>query len=177
MGNPVNSAGMTNPVSAGHPSGDERFGYLDTAMKRHRHRPDSLIEILHTAQELFGFLEDDVLRYVSRGLRLPPSRVYGVASFYHLFTFSPKGKHSCSICTGTACHVKGADELLTLIEQMTGVHAGRTAEDGSISVETARCIGACGLAPIVIFDGDVIGHLTTDQVAERVKGWIDHGPR
>ncbi|WP_152053943.1 bidirectional hydrogenase complex protein HoxE [Tautonia marina] len=158
-----------------HPSGDDRFRYLDAAMKRHRYRPDALIEVLHTAQELFGYLEPDLLRYVARGLRLPPSRVFGVATFYHLFTFTPRGEHTCTVCTGTACYVKGADALLGVVEQITGTHPGMTTADSRISLETARCVGACGLAPIVVFDGKVVGQMTPEQLAERVKGWLDHG--
>src|SRR5690242_5519007 len=90
-----------------HPSGDDRFKMIDATMKRHHHLPDALIEVLHTAQEIFGHLDHDILLYVARGLKLPPSRVYGVATFYHFFTFHPKGEHTCVVCLGTACYVKG----------------------------------------------------------------------
>ena len=93
-------------------------------MKRHHHRPNALIEVLHTAQELFGHLDHDILFYIARGLTLPPSRVYGVASFYHLFRFKPKGKHQCTVCLGTACYVNGGAELLSAIEHATGIHPG-----------------------------------------------------
>src|SRR5262245_22002954 len=86
-------------------------------MKRHRYAPDALIEVLHTAQELFGYLGDDILYYVAHGLKLPPSRVYGVATFYHLFSLVSKGSHTCVVCTGTACYVKGANALLGAIER------------------------------------------------------------
>ena len=175
MGQPITSGRSAKHERSEHPSGDDRFRYLDASMKRHRYRPDALIEVLHTAQELFGFLEDDLLLYVARGLRLPPSRVYGVATFYHLFTFSRKGEHTCTICTGTACYVKGADDLLAVVEKLTGTHPGKTTADGKVSLETARCLGACGLAPIVVFDGQVIGQISAEQVAERVKGWIADG--
>ena len=85
-------------ASDAHPSGDERFKRLDATMKRHRFQPDALIEVLHTAQELFGCLKADLLLYVAHGLRLPPSRVYGVATFYHLFTLAPRGEHTCAVC-------------------------------------------------------------------------------
>ena len=88
-----------------HTIGDERFKVLDTTMKRNQYRQDALIEILHKAQEAFGYLEKDVLTYVARGLKLPLGRVYGVATFYHLFSLKPKGVHTCEICVGTACHV------------------------------------------------------------------------
>src|SRR5882672_8114008 len=100
---------------AEHPSGDKRFKILDVTMKRHQYQPDALIEVLHKAQELFGFLDRDVLFYVARGLKQPPSRVYGVATFYHLFSLKPQGEHTCVVCMGTACFVKGADRLLRTV--------------------------------------------------------------
>jgi len=120
---------------------------LDACMKRHRFAPDALIEVLHTAQELFGFLQNDILHYVAHGLKLPPSRVYGVATFYHFFSFAPKGKHTCVVCTGTACYVKGADALLSAIERDLGTTEGKTSADGQVSIMTARCLGACGWRP------------------------------
>src|SRR3954447_4773200 len=100
------------PAAAAHPSGDRRFKLLEGAMKKQQFRQDALIEVLHAAQELFGYLEPGLLHFIARHLRLPPSRVYGVATFYHFFTLKPQGKHTCVVCTGTACYVKGADSLL-----------------------------------------------------------------
>jgi bidirectional [NiFe] hydrogenase diaphorase subunit len=161
---------------ASHPSGDPRFGMIDAAMKRHRYQQDALIEVLHTAQELFGCLGADLLLYVAHGLKLPPSRVYGVATFYHLFTLTPKGEHTCAVCLGTACYVKGGEELLVAIERATGAHPGRPTADGRISLETARCLGSCGIAPVVVFDGAVCGHQTPSSALERIGEWIGHGP-
>lgn len=160
-----------------HPSGDKRFEMLDTSMKRLRFQPDALIEVLHTAQELFGHLRPDILFYVARALKLPPSRVYGVATFYHLFSFAPQAKHSCVVCTGTACYVKGADTLLPALEREIGVSAGRTTENGEISLSIARCLGACGLAPIAVYDGQVAAHQTAILAVETVKRWLSDGPR
>jgi bidirectional [NiFe] hydrogenase diaphorase subunit len=164
-------------VPAAHPSGDNRFKMLDASMKRHRFAPDSLIEVLHTAQELFGFLQPDLLYYIAHGLKLPLSRVYGVATFYHFFSFAPKGKHTCVVCTGTACYVKGADALLAALEHRLGTVAGKTTDDGQVSLMTARCLGACGLAPIVVYDGEVAGNQTPEPALERLKGWLDDGSR
>ena len=161
---------------APHPSGDERFEMLDATMKRYRYQQDALIEVLHTAQELFGYLKTDLLHYVAHGLKLPPSRVYGVATFYHFFTLKPKGEHTCVVCMGTACHVKGADAVLAAVERATGGHAGQTTADGKISLEIARCFGSCGIAPVVVFDGSVCGKQTPELALERVGGWISHGP-
>jgi bidirectional [NiFe] hydrogenase diaphorase subunit len=166
-----------NAASAPHPSGDNRFKMLDASMKRHRFSADALIEVLHTAQELFGYLQDDLLYYIARGLKLPPSRVYGVATFYHFFSFVPKGKHSCVVCTGTACYVNGADALLEAIGRRAGVIAGQTTPDGRVSLMTARCLGACWLAPLVVYDGEVVGNQKPESALEQVKGWLDDGSR
>jgi bidirectional [NiFe] hydrogenase diaphorase subunit len=148
---------------------------LDASMKRHRFAQDALIEVLHTSQELFGHLQPDILYYVARHLKLPPSRVYGVATFYHFFTFAPKGEHTCVVCTGTACYVKGADRILAAIESTLGTVAGKTTADGRISISTARCLGACGLAPVVVYDGEVAGEQAADLALERLKGWDRDG--
>jgi len=165
------------PSEGPHPSGDNRFKMLDACMKRHRFAPDALIEVLHTAQELFGFLQPDLLHYVAHGLKLPPSRVYGVATFYHFFSFAPKGKHTCVVCTGTACYVKGADTLLAAIERELGTTDGKTSSDGQFSLMTARCLGACALAPVVVFDGEVAGKQEPESALERLKGWKSDGSR
>lgn len=162
--------------SATHASGDKRFKILDATIKRHQYQQDALIEILHKAQDLFGYLEHDVLVYITHSLRLPPSRVYGVATFYHLFTLAPNGTHTCVVCTGTACYVKGAQSILATLEKSTHIHAGETTADGQLSLLTARCLGACGIAPAVVFDGVVCGNQTPEAVGEwlRHSGSADH---
>src|SRR5271156_631318 len=137
-------------------------------MKRQQYQPDALIEVLHKAQELFGYLEPDLLLYVARGLKLPPSRVYGVATFYHLFTLKPQGVHTCVVCMGTACFVKGADGLLKAVEELAAIKSGETTSDKRLSLLTARCIGACGIAPTVVYDGVTAGHQTVADVRQRV---------
>ena len=132
-------------------------------MSRHGYSGDALIEVLHTAQELFGYLTPDLLREVSRKLRLPPSRVLGVATFYHFFSLEPKGEHSYVVCLGTACYVKGALGLIETLERRCG-KVGSTSPDGKVSVSSARCIGACGLAPAIIRDGQIVGRVTPDQL-------------
>jgi bidirectional [NiFe] hydrogenase diaphorase subunit len=154
-----------------HPSGDERFVSLDATMKRHRYQPDALIEVLHSAQEIFGHLDVDLLLYVARGLKLPPSKVYGVATFYHLFTFRPKGEHTCVVCMGTACYVQGADALLATVERSIGILPGQTTPDGRITLDTARCVGTCGLAPLVVFDSAVCGDQTPESIERRLGDW------
>ena len=155
--------------------GDMRFKLLDVAMKRQQYQPDALIEVLHKAQDLFGYLEDDLLLFVAAKLNLPASRVYGVATFYHFFTLKPKGKHTCVVCMGTACYVKGADKVLAAVEDRAKIKAGETTPDGELSLLTARCIGACGIAPAVVLDGTVVGNQTPASIVGHVKGWLENG--
>ena len=151
---------------------DKRYKILQTTMKRHQQQSDALIEVLHKAQELFGFLDTPQLKFVAQGLKLPPSRVYGVATFYHFFQLKPKGNHTCVVCMGTACYVKGADQLLAGIEEESGVKAGETTPDNQVSVLTARCIGACGIAPAVVYDGAVTPRQTAATALEQINKWV-----
>ncbi len=152
------------PFVAYHPSGDERFAALDKTIERYAYHPDSLIQVLHAAQELFGYLSADVLRYVAGSLRIPIAQVYGVVTFYHLFTMLPRGKHHIMVCTGTTCHVRGAKTLLERLEQQLGIREGETTKDNLFSLHTSRCIGACALAPAIAVDDDVYGKLSPDKI-------------
>lgn len=142
------------------PSDDKRWRQVDVRMRRLGYRPDGLIEVLHTTQEVFGYLDDDALAYVGESLGVPPSKVYGVATFYSHFTLKPQGEHTCVVCTGTACYINGASGLLDEIVRTLGVEAGATTPDGKVSVLKARCLGACSLAPAVVIDGEVHGKAT-----------------
>ena len=155
-----------------HASGDKRFKILEVHMKKHQFRHDALIEVLHKAQELFGYLEDDLLLFVSVKLKLPPSRVYGVATFYHFFQLKPQGRHTCVVCLGTACYVKGADKILNGIQDKYKIKSGETTADNQLSLLTARCIGACGIAPAVVYDGTVTPRQTPDSALQQLKGWL-----
>jgi bidirectional [NiFe] hydrogenase diaphorase subunit len=108
---------------------------------------------------------------VGRSLGVPLSRVYGVATFYNFFSLKPHGEHTCVVCLGTACYVKGAGTLLGAIESSQGVRAGETTPDGKLSLVTARCIGACGLAPAVVLDGEISGKVKTEDIVARVGIW------
>ena len=163
------------PQMPPHPSGDKRFKLLDVAIKRHQFRQDALIELLHTAQELFGFLDNDVLVYIARSLRAPLSRVYGVATFYNFFKMKPAGEHTCTVCMGTACYVKGAGAILEALEKEHGIKAGETTRDEKLSLVTARCVGACGLAPAVVIDDDLEGKLDPKSTLERVRAVAGEG--
>jgi bidirectional [NiFe] hydrogenase diaphorase subunit len=146
------------------PQRDNREKMLERAMSRHHYSGDALIEVLHTAQELYGFLTPELLTTIARKLRLPPSRVLGVTTFYHFFSLEPKGEHTFIVCTGTACYVKGAQGLLDAIEHRCRCKAGSTSADGKVTVAGARCIGSCGLAPAVIYDGNIMARVTPEQL-------------
>jgi bidirectional [NiFe] hydrogenase diaphorase subunit len=155
-----------------HPSGDNRFKLVDRTLKQFHYQQDALIEVLHTAQEVFGFLEDDLLIYVARQLKLPLGWVYGVATFYHFFSLKPQGEHTCTICMGTACYVKQAGEIVKLLQKEYGIEPGQTTEDGKLSVLTARCLGSCGLAPVLVVDNEVLGRETPGSTLDYVKTLI-----
>jgi bidirectional [NiFe] hydrogenase diaphorase subunit len=152
-----------------HPSGDPRFALIDRTLKRFQYQQDALIEVLHTAQEAFGFLSDDLLVYVARQLKLPLSWVYGVATFYHFFTLKPQGQHNCIVCMGTACYVKRAAEIVAALQKEYAVAAGETTGDGQFSLSTARCLGSCGLAPVLVLDGEVLPRETPEAALEKVR--------
>ncbi|MCB0166003.1 MAG: bidirectional hydrogenase complex protein HoxE [Anaerolineae bacterium] len=152
-----------------HPSGDPRFNLVDRTLKRFQYQQDALIEVLHTAQEVFGFLEDDLLIYVARQLKLPLSWVYGVATFYHFFSLKPQGEHTCTVCMGTACYVKQAAEIVAMLQAEFGVAPGQTTADGKLSAATARCLGSCGLAPVIVIDSDVLGRQTPALALAEIK--------
>jgi bidirectional [NiFe] hydrogenase diaphorase subunit len=155
-----------------HASGDKRFKILEVHMKRHQHKADALIEVLHKAQELFGFLDNDLLFFIAYSLKLPPSRVYGVATFYHFFTLKPQGKHTCVVCMGTACYVKGGEKVLNAVQERAKIRSGETTTDNELSLLTARCIGACGIAPAVVYDGQVAPKQTPEAALEKINQWI-----
>ena len=159
------------PSAAAHPSGDNRFKLLDRTITKHRGSGDALIEILHVAQGIFGFLENDLLIYIAQALKLPPSRVFGVATFYHFFRLKPNGEHTFVLCTGTACYVKGAAELQKAVEHKCGCSFGETTKDRKISLISARCVGSCGLAPVAVLDNAVSGKLTPEKAAGHITAW------
>ncbi|MGK7911844.1 MAG: bidirectional hydrogenase complex protein HoxE [Synechococcus sp.] len=150
---------------------DRRYKTLDIALKRNHYQPDALIEILHKAQESFGYLDKSVLLYIARQLKLPLSRVYGVASFYHLFHLEPGGQHRCVVCLGTACYVKGASQILDKLERHLDIEVGETTPDGQVSLLSARCLGACGIAPTVVLDGQIFGNQTPEATVDAVRSW------
>jgi bidirectional [NiFe] hydrogenase diaphorase subunit len=158
-----------------HPSGNSRFKTIDLALKRHHYKQDALIEVLHKAQESFGYLEEDVLIYIARNLKLPLSKVYGTATFYHLFSLKPSGVHRCVVCLGTACYVKGSQTVVDSLQKELGIKLGETTADGQISLLEARCVGACGIAPVVVLDDRVVGHQTPEMALDAVRAFSNQG--
>ncbi|PLY05995.1 MAG: NAD(P)H-dependent oxidoreductase subunit E [Arcobacter sp.] len=142
---------------------------VEKTMKKLNYDRSALIETLHTAQETFGYLENETLKFIARRLKLPYSKVYGVATFYHFFRLKPKGEHTLVVCMGTACYIKNADKILAKLEEKFDVKAGETTKDGLLSLISARCVGSCSLAPIALYDNKAIGHLTLEQSLEEAQ--------
>ncbi|HTX00759.1 MAG TPA: NAD(P)H-dependent oxidoreductase subunit E [Acidimicrobiales bacterium] len=170
----VRGAGASSPDGAtpapspatagGGRSEDRRWNQVNVRIRRLGARPDGLIEVLHTVQEVFGYLDDDALAYVSDALGVPPSQVMGVATFYSHFSLKPQGAHTCVVCTGTACYINGAMALLERVGQRFGIKVGQTSPQGDLSLLAARCVGACSMAPAVVVDGDVHGQVTPSGI-------------
>ena len=127
------------------------------------------MHILQEAQGIYGFLPIGVQKMIAEGLGISLSEVYGVATFYSQFSLKPKGKHRISVCLGTACYVKGADKVLEAIEQEVGIKCGECTEDGLFSIDSCRCVGACGLAPVIMIGEEVYGKLTAEKAKEVIR--------
>src|SRR5581483_7708427 len=168
MATPAAAVDYNRPIP---PNQDKRWRLVDATMRRLGQQSRGLIETLHTVQEAFGYLDEDALKYVAASLRVPLSRAYGVATFYHFFTLKPAGEHTCVVCMGTACYIKGAPQLLETLERELGVTPGQTTQDGKVSVLTARCLGSCGLAPAVVYDHEVSGKVTAAGMREQLGKW------
>lgn len=137
---------------------------LREAIAAHKGQPGATMPVLQAAQGIFGYLPEEVQIIVAEGLGIPLSEVYGVSSFYAQFSLNPKGKYQVSVCLGTACYVKGAAGILDAVEQKLGILPGAITEDGKFSLDSCRCVGACGLAPVMMINEEVYGRLTPDQV-------------
>ena len=134
--------------------------------------PGALLPVLHAAQEIYGYLPIEVQQMVADGLGVSLSEVYGVATFYSRFSLTPKGKHKISVCLGTACYVKGSDKILAEVEKKLGIKSGECTSDGLFSIDSCRCVGACGLAPVMMIDEDVYGKLTPENVGAILDKYI-----
>ena len=147
----------------------EQEAQLKEAIARYIDDPGAVMPVLQEAQDIYGYLPYEVQKMVAEGLGVPLEEVYGVATFYSQFALSPKGKYNISVCLGTACYVKGSGDILSKLSEILGIEAEECTPDGKFSLTACRCIGACGLAPVIMVNEDVYGRLTVDDV----QGIID----
>ncbi len=148
---------------------EENIRELKIFIKENKGKKGALMAVLHKAQDLFGYLPIEVQRMISEELRIPLSEIYGVATFYSQFSLIPKGKYKIGICLGTACYVKGAQEILEKLKEVLGIDVGQTTPDRKFSIDATRCLGACGLAPVMMINDDVYGRLTVDDIEEIIN--------
>jgi len=139
---------------------------IDQIIKKHKPISGSIITVLRECQNVVGYLPVELIDYVGRGMNLPRSEVYGVASFYALFSMTPKGRHTIKLCLGTACYVKGIKEVLSRVENQFKIKEGQTTDDRRFSLQGVRCLGACGLAPVMVIDGDTHGDISADKILD-----------
>jgi NADH-quinone oxidoreductase E subunit len=146
--------------------------FIDECLKK-PHPHSYLIDVLHMLQDKFGYLDNKKLEAVAQLLQIPAAKVSGVASFYHFFRLKPRGKYVISVCLGTACHVKGADKVVEKIEEELGIKVGETTKDGLFTLEEARCLGMCALAPVLKIEEDIHAQVTPDQVPAILERYIN----
>ena len=151
----------------------EKYKHLDTVIEEYIDQLGSLINVLHKAQGIFGYLPEEVQAYIAEKMDIPLSEIYGVVTFYALFTTEPKGKYNFNVCLGTACYVKGSGKILERVEKELGIKLNETSADGLFSIEACRCVGACGLAPVMTVNGEVYGRLTPDKVPAIIQKYKD----
>ena len=142
----------------------EQEAKLRKVIEEHRGQKGALMPVLQNAQEIYGYLPIEVQEIVAAGLGIPLEEVYGVATFYSQFTLNPKGKYKISVCLGTACYVKGSGDLFNSLSEKLGIQSGMCTPDGKFSLDACRCVGACGLAPVMMINDDVYGRLTPDDL-------------
>jgi NADH-quinone oxidoreductase subunit E len=146
------------------------LGLLEPVLAEHRGRRGALIPVLQKAQKIYGYLPPAVLRRISAGMRVPLSRIYGVATFYSQFYLTRRGRHIVRQCDGTACHVRGAGKIVERMEQDLGIQAGGTTADYRVTCEVVYCLGSCGLAPVAVVDDRTIGKIAPEKMAAILKG-------
>ncbi len=146
----------------------EKFILLDSFIASMPSKEHAIIPVLHRAQKLFGYLPKELQLYVSRKLDVPAAKVYGVVSFYSFFSQTPKGEHTISICMGTACFVKGVGDIKDKLKDILAIDSNQTTTDGKFSLKEVRCIGACGLAPVIMVDDKILGNLTANDMDDIV---------
>ena len=150
----------------------EQMNMLLDCIRSHSGEAGALMPVLHEAQEIYGYLPAEVHTVIAVELNIALAEVFGVATFYSQFSLAPKGKHKISVCLGTACYVKGSDKVLEAIEKELRISCGECTPDKKFSIDSCRCVGACGLAPVMIVDGEVYGRLTAKDVAGILDKYI-----
>lgn len=145
---------------------EEKIKDLKIFMKENKRKKGALMAVLHKAQNLFGYLPIEIQKMISEELRIPLSEIYGVATFYSQFSLIPKGQYKIGVCLGTACYVKGSQKILDKVEELLGISVGQTTPDRKFSIDATRCLGACGLAPVLTVNEDVYGKLKPEDVEE-----------
>lgn len=151
----------------------EQEQQLLEVIEKHKDQKGALMPVLQAAQEIYGYLPVEVQKMISEGLNLPLEEIYGVATFYSQFTLNPKGKYKVSVCLGTACYVKGSGDVFNRISEKLGITSGMCTPDGKFSLDACRCIGACGLAPVMTVNDDVYGRLTVDEIDDILAKYND----
>ncbi len=151
----------------------EQEARLKAVIEAKKNIRGSLMSVMQDAQEIYGYLPIEVQQMIAEGLGVSTEEVYGIATFYAQFALSPKGKYNISVCLGTACYVKGSQKVLDKITELLGIEPGECTADGKYSLEACRCIGACGLAPVMTVGGDVYGRLTADMVEGILAKYAD----
>jgi NADH:ubiquinone oxidoreductase subunit E len=149
----------------------ELYQKVDELIAKYKGQPASLIQVLHQVQLLFGYLPADIQVKVANGLKVPLADVHGVATFYAFFSLYPKGEYTISVCKGTACYVRGSAKVLERIEKELNIKAGQTTPDGKYSLQIVRCLGACGLGPVMTINEDVHARLKADKVPEILRAY------
>ncbi|SHH16618.1 NADH-quinone oxidoreductase subunit NuoE [Tepidibacter thalassicus] len=142
----------------------ENFEKLDQVIDKYKGKPGALMPVLTEAQKIFGCVSIEIQKKISEELNIPLAEIYGVATFYSQFSLQPKGEYVIGVCLGTACYVKGAQDLIDKISEKLNVEVGKTTEDGKFTLVATRCIGACGLAPVLTVNEDVYGKLVVDDI-------------
>ena len=160
---------VTDPPSEELPK--EKFDVLESFIDSMETTKGALITILHKAQGIFGYLPRDVQLFVARKLGIPGAEVYGVVSFYSYFTTKPRGKHTISVCLGTACFVRGSDKIIERMKEKLSIESNEITEDGLFTLKDVRCIGACGLAPVVMVDDRVFGRVKEEDLDEIINAY------
>ncbi|MDF2839718.1 MAG: dehydrogenase [Clostridia bacterium] len=147
----------------------EKLSKLESIINEHKNQQGALMPVLNETQELFGYLPEEAQKRISEELDISMAEIYGVATFYSRFTLKPRGKHTIGVCLGTACYVKNAQEIIDRIKKEIKISAGETTDDGLFTLEATRCIGCCGLAPVMTVGEDVYGKIVPEDVTDIIK--------